>query len=144
MQHTIVEEGRARAPAGAGPIGKVLVGGHLALGGATVVIMAFSLAFVCTLDNGTQPWTWPGRYSAAWFVAAAIVSTTLWALFVTGTVIFSSRPRRALGTATFFVAAALGAAAVIGLFGPSESSALQLWLVCAMNLGYQAAHLRST
>ena len=115
----------------------------MALGGATVVIMAFSLAFVCTLDNGAQPWTWPGRYSAAWFVAAAIVSTTLWALFVTGTVIFSSRPRRALGTATFFVAAALGAAAVIGLFGPSESSALQLWLVCAMNLGYQAAHLRS-
>ncbi|MFC9554323.1 hypothetical protein ACFTWF_26165 [Rhodococcus sp. NPDC056960] len=143
MQHTIVEKGRARAPAGVGTAGKVLVGGHLALGGATVVIMAFSLSFVCTLDNGTQPWTWPSRYSTAWFVAAAIVVTTLWALFVTGVVIFASGPSRALGTATLVVATALGAAAVIGLFGPSENSALQLWLVCAMNLGYQAVHLRS-
>ncbi len=143
MQHTIVEEGRARALRGREQSGRCSSGAIWRSGGATVVIMAFSLAFVCTLDNGTQPWTWPSRYSTAWFVATTILATTLWALFVTGVVIFSSRPRRALATATFFVAAALGAAAVIGLFAPSENSALQLWLVCAMNLGYQAAHLRS-
>ncbi|MCQ4118276.1 hypothetical protein [Rhodococcus tibetensis] len=139
--HTIVEEGRARAPSGSGSSLKVLVGGHLALGAATVVTMVFSLAFLCTLDNGNDPWTWPARYSSAWYVCAAILATTAWALLVTGVLIFRPGRRRGLGTATFFVAVALGIAAVVGLFGPN--SALQLWLVCAINLAYQAAHLRS-
>ena len=65
----------------------------------------------------------------------------VWALLVTGVLIFRPARRRALGTATFLVALTLGICAVVGLFGPN--SALQLWLVCAINLAYQAAHLRS-
>ncbi|WP_072689545.1 hypothetical protein [Rhodococcus marinonascens] len=143
MQHAIVEEVRPSALAERGVSRKALVRGHLALGSATVVVMAFSLAFVCTLDNGNTPWTWPAPYSTDWFVVATIIAATLWALMVTCVVIFSSTPRQTLGTATFFVAAGLGASAVVGMFGSSENSALALWLVCAMNLGYQAAHLRS-
>ncbi|WP_159925061.1 hypothetical protein [Rhodococcus sp. WAY2] len=141
MQHTIVEEGRARAPSGPENSAKVLVGAHVALGAATVVTMVFSLAFLCTLDNGNDPWTWPARYSSAWYVCLAILASTVWALLVTGVLIFRPARRRGLGTATFLVAVTLGICAVVGLFGPN--SALQLWLVCAINLAYQATHLRS-
>ncbi|MEV0945493.1 hypothetical protein [Rhodococcus sp. NPDC049939] len=142
MRHTVVEQARPSAPALQGTSKKTLMLAHLALGGTTVVIMAFSLAFVCTLDNGDAPWTWPMPYSADWFVAATIISATLWALMVTYVVAFSSSARRTLGIATFVVAAGLGASAVVGMFGTTGNSALVLWLVCAMNLGYQATHLR--
>ncbi|AOW94273.1 hypothetical protein BFN03_01770 [Rhodococcus sp. WMMA185] len=143
MQQSAVEGVRPSAPAERGSSRKALVRGHLTLGSATVVIMAFSLAFVCTLDNGDAPWTWPALYSTDWFVVAAIVAATAWALMITCVLIFSPKPRQILGAATFLVAAALGGSAVIAMFGTSENSALMLWLVSAMNLGYQAAHVRS-
>lgn len=130
-----------RTPPSAGE--RVLISGHLALGGATVVIMAFSLAFVCTLENGDGPWTWPAPYSTDWFVAISIAITTVWALWVTCVVIGSRKSHRTLSMLTAIVATGLGVGAMFGLLQPWENSALQLWLVSAMNLGYQAAHLRS-
>ncbi|MFZ2173651.1 MAG: hypothetical protein WAW17_06360 [Rhodococcus sp. (in: high G+C Gram-positive bacteria)] len=143
MENTIVEDGRARAPAGTVTGKGMIVGGQVALGGASLVILGFSLAFACTLDNGNQPWMWPARYSAAWFVVATIMVTTLWTALVTLIALFASRPHRGIGTATFVVAAVLAVAAVAGLFRSSDSSAMQLWLICAMNLAYQATYVRS-
>ena len=144
----VTAEGVA-APGAPGPPAhrdRALRWGHAALGATTVVIAACSLAFLCTIedDAGATEWVWPQPYSPSWFAAAAAVAVAGWAVLVTRLLLGrDASPRPTAAALTLAAAATLGACGVYALAVPTAPAGMQLWLVCAMNLGYQGAHLRS-
>ncbi|NLU82667.1 hypothetical protein [Rhodococcus sp. HNM0569] len=121
-----------------------VVAAHVALSTATTAMMGFSLAFTCAWEDGSEGWTWPAAFSTEWMIVVVAVAAAAWG--VVNTALSLSRPcsPRGVTAATVLVALTLGCSAVAAFVGPDHRIAVQLWIVCAMNLAYQAVGLRRT